>query len=40
MELKKIGWEVVDWTDVAKNKKGKWPEPVNMVTNCEQGDQL
>ena len=30
MELKEIGWEVVDWIDLAKNKK-KWRGA------CEQG---
>jgi hypothetical protein len=32
MELKKIGWEVVDWIDLAKNKN-KWRG------DCEHGDQ-
>jgi len=39
MELKEIGWEVVDWIDLAKNKN-KWRgvcergnQSVNTVTN-------
>jgi hypothetical protein len=32
MELKEIGWEVVDWIDMDKNKE-KWQEPVKTVTS-------